>query len=131
MRERGSNAKPQRRTMKTTDSQQRNPLAPNLLNRDFTADAPNTTWAADSTGIETREGWLSLAAIVDLFSRLVVGWAMGKERDENVVTKAGMMAREQRCPPAGLTPPFGSGKPIDEPRLSRFASRAWHSSQYE
>jgi putative transposase len=82
MRERAINAKPRRRKMKTTDSQHSNPVAPNLLNRDFTADAPNTTWVADITGIQTREGWLYLAAIVDIFSRLVVGWAMGKERDE-------------------------------------------------
>ncbi len=84
------------------DSQHSNPVAPNLLNRDFTADAPNTTWVADMTGIQTLEGWLYLAAIVDIFSRLVVGWAMGKERDEQLVTKAGMMALEQRRPPAGL-----------------------------
>jgi putative transposase len=102
MRERGINAKPKRRKMKTTDSQHNNPVAPNLLNRDFTADAPNTTWVADITGIQTLEGWLYLAAIVDIFSRLVVGWAMGKERDEQLVTKAGMMALEQRRPRAGL-----------------------------
>jgi transposase InsO family protein len=84
------------------DSQHSNPVAPNLLNRDFTADAPNTTWVADMTGIQTLEGWLYLAAIVDIFSRLVVGWAMGKERDEQLVTKAGMMALEQWRPPAGL-----------------------------
>ena len=102
MRERGINAKPRRRKMKTTDSQHNNPVAPNLLNRDFTADAPNTTWVADITGIQTREGWLYLAAIVDIFSRLVVGWAMGKERDEYLVTKAGVMALEQRHPRAGL-----------------------------
>ena len=102
MRERGINAKPRRRKMKTTDSQHNNPVAPNLLNRDFTADVPNTTWVADITGIQTREGWLYLAAIVDIFSRLVVGWAMGKERDEYLVTKAGVMALEQRHPRAGL-----------------------------
>lgn len=79
MRERGINAKPKRRKLKTTDSNHSNPVAPNLLNRDFTADAPNTKWVADITGIETREGWLYLAAIVDIYSRFVVGWAMGKE----------------------------------------------------
>ena len=73
MRERGINAKPKCRKMNTTDSHHSNPVAPNLLNRDFTADAPNTIWVADITGIQTWEGWLYLAAIVDIFSRLVVG----------------------------------------------------------
>ncbi len=88
--------------MKTTDSQHNNPVAPNLLKRDFTADAPNTRWVADITGIETREGWLYLAALVDIYSRFVVGWAMGKERDELLITKAAIMALERRRPGAGL-----------------------------
>ena len=70
MRERGINAKPKRRKMKTTDSQHSNPVAPNVLKRDFTADAPNTKWVADITGIGTAEGWLYLAAIVDIYSRM-------------------------------------------------------------
>lgn len=102
MRERGINAKPRRRKMKTTDSNHNNPVAPNLLKRDFTADAPNTRWVADITGIETREGWLYLAALVDIYSRFVVGWAMGKERDELLITKAATMALERRHPGAGL-----------------------------
>jgi putative transposase len=102
MRERGINAKPRRRKMKTTDSHHSNPVAPNLLNRDFTADAPNTKWVADITGIETMEGWLYLAAIVDIYSRFVVGWAMGKERDEQLITFAAVMAVERRRPGAGL-----------------------------
>jgi putative transposase len=56
MCERGINAKPRRRKMKTTDSNHSNPIAPNLLKRDFTADAPNIKWVADSTGIGTAEG---------------------------------------------------------------------------
>src|SRR6266704_899275 len=70
MRERGINAKPRRRKVKTTDSQHTNPVAPNLLKREFTADAPNTKWVADITGIGTAEGWLYLAAIVDIYSRI-------------------------------------------------------------
>lgn len=102
MRERGISAKAKRRKMKTTDSQHNNPVAPNLLKRDFTADAPNRKWVADITGIATREGWLYLAAIVDIYSRYVVGWAMSKERDEQLVTKAAEMALKQRRPGAGL-----------------------------
>ena len=102
MREGGINAKPKRRKMKTTDSKHSNPVAPNLLKRDFTADAPNTKWVADITGIGTAEGWLYLAAVVDIYSRFVVGWAMGKERDEQLITKAAVMALERRRPGAGL-----------------------------
>jgi transposase InsO family protein len=129
--ERGINAKPRRRKMKTTDSQHRNPVAPHLLNRDFTANAPNTTWVADITGIETREGWLYLAAIVDIFSRLVVGWAMGKERDEYLVKKSRSDGTRATLPSSWARAPFGSRKPVYKPRLSRFASRARHSGSYE
>ena len=102
MRERGISAKTKRRKVKTTDSQHDNPVAPNLLKRDFIADAPNTKWVADITGIGTAEGWLYLAAIVDIYSRLVIGWAMSKERDEQLVIKAAKMALTQRKPGAGL-----------------------------
>lgn len=102
MRERGISAKAKRRKMKTTASHHDNPVAPNLLKRDFTADAPNRKWVADITGIGTAEGWLYLAAIVDIYSRYVVGWAMSKERDEQLVTKAVEMALTQRKPGAGL-----------------------------
>ncbi len=102
MRERGISAKAKRRKMKTTDSNHTNPVAPNLLERDFTADAPNTKWVADITGIETGEGWLYLAAIVDIYSRFVVGWSMGKERDEQLITFAALMALGRRQPGAGL-----------------------------
>ena len=102
MGERGISAKTKRRKVKTTDSQHDNPVAPNLLKRDFTADAPNTKWVADITGIGTAEGWLYLAAIVDIYSRLVVGWAMSKERDEELITKAAEMALIHRKPGVGL-----------------------------
>jgi transposase InsO family protein len=62
----------------------------------------HTKWVADITGIGTAEGWLYVAAIVDIYSRLVVGWAMSKERDEQLITKAAMMAITGRRPGAGL-----------------------------
>src|SRR5436190_3533803 len=102
MRELGISAKTKRRKVKTTESQHDNPVAPNLLKRDFTADAPNTKWVADITGIGTAEGWLYLAASVDIYSRLVIGWARSKERDEQLVIKAAKMALSQRKPGAGL-----------------------------
>ncbi len=102
MREYGISAKPKRRKMKTTDSKHDHPIAPNVLNRDFTATAPNTKWVADITGIETAQGWLYLAVVVDIYLRMVVGWAMSKQRDEQLVIKAVAMALAQRRPSAGL-----------------------------
>jgi putative transposase len=64
------------RRVRTTDSRHGLPIAPNLIARDFTATAPNRVWLADITYIPTAEGWLYLAAVMDLFSRKIVGWAM-------------------------------------------------------
>ncbi|MBR0801706.1 IS3 family transposase [Bradyrhizobium jicamae] len=63
------------RRVRTTDSRHDLPIAPNLLDRNFTATAPNRIWLADITYIETDQGWLYLAAILDLYSRRIVGWA--------------------------------------------------------
>lgn len=102
MREHGISAKSKHRKMKTTDSKHDHPIAPNVLDRNFTANAPNIKWVADITGIETERGDLYLAAVVDIYSRMVVGWAMSKRRDEQLVTKAVAMALAQRRPSAGL-----------------------------
>src|SRR5437899_2413758 len=64
------------RRVRTTDSRHDFPIAPNLLERNFTATAPNRIWLADITYIETDQGWLYLAAVMDLYSRRIVGWAM-------------------------------------------------------
>ena len=76
--------------------------APNLLNRDFTASTPDRVWVGDVTFIATREGWLYLAVLLDLFSRKVVGWAMGNRQDRSLVIDALMMAIEHRRPKPGL-----------------------------
>ena len=75
MRERNLTARKRRRFRATTDSRHSFPIAPNVLQRDFTAGAPNQAWATDITFLWTAEGWLYLAVILDLFSRRVVGWA--------------------------------------------------------
>src|SRR5260370_789420 len=72
MREHGLSAKPRRHRTRTTDSQHEHPVAPNLLNREFTASAPNTKCGGDITGVWTWEGWLYLALVLDIFSRMVV-----------------------------------------------------------
>jgi len=76
--------------------------APNLLNQDFSASAPNQKWVSDITYIETEEGWLYLASILDLFSRKVVGWAMADHMQTALVEDALKMALLQRQPEAGL-----------------------------
>jgi putative transposase len=86
----------------TTDSQHTDPVAPNLLNREFSAPAPNTKWVTDITGVWTAEGWLYVAIVLDLFSRLVVGWAMAAHRDAHLVEQALHMALARRHPEAGL-----------------------------
>lgn len=76
--------------------------APNRLNQDFSAAAPNQKWVSDFTYIETAQGWLYLAVVLDLFSRRVIGWAMSAKMDAQLVDTALRMALTGRRPPAGL-----------------------------
>jgi transposase InsO family protein len=76
--------------------------APNLLNQEFTASAPNQKWVTDITYIDTAEGWLYLALVLDLYSRRVVGWAMTDHMETSLVEEAWKMALLQRHPQAGL-----------------------------
>lgn len=78
------------------------PPAPNLLDRDFTAARPNRVWVTDVTFVPTRRGWLYVAAMIDLFSRRIVGWSMGSRLDQQLVIDALRMALEQRQPQPGL-----------------------------
>ena len=75
------------------------PVAPHLLERDFSAEAPNRKWLADITDVWTAEGWLYLAVILDVYSRLVVGWARDSHRDEQLTERALLMVLG-RCQPA-------------------------------
>ncbi|MFK4719283.1 putative transposase [Bradyrhizobium niftali] len=90
------------RRVRTTDSRHALPIAPNLIARDFTAAAPNRIWLADITYIPTAEGWLYLAAVMDLFSRKIVGWAMRDHMRVELVSSALSMALRQQRPAAGL-----------------------------
>jgi transposase InsO family protein len=90
------------RRVRTTDSRHNLPIAPNLIARDFTAAAPNRVWLADITYIPTAEGWLYLAAVMDLFSRKIVGWAMRDHMRVELVSSALSMAIRQQRPAAGL-----------------------------
>jgi transposase InsO family protein len=86
----------------TTDSAHRLPVAANHLNRQFPVAAPNQVWAGDLTYIWTREGWLYLAILLDLYSRAVVGWAMGARLTEELTQHALQMALHRRQPKPGL-----------------------------
>ncbi len=102
MREQGLFAqRPRHRTI-TTKSEPGAPVAPNLLQRDFSADQPNTKWVADTTSIWTAEGWLYLAVVLDLFSRMVGGWSMAATQNATLVVQVMRMATARRRPQAGL-----------------------------
>ncbi|WP_284665542.1 IS3 family transposase [Myxococcus sp. SDU36] len=99
MRQRGLRARARRRFVKTTDSAHSYPVAPNVLERDFSPQKPNSKWAGDITYIWTAEGWLYLAVVLDLFSRKVVGWAMSDTIDRHLVLSALTMALLNRPAP--------------------------------
>jgi transposase InsO family protein len=90
------------RRVRTTDSRHDLPIAPNLIGRDFTAEAPNRVWLADITYIPTAEGWMYLAAVMDLFSRKIVGWAMADHMRAELASSALAMAIQQQRPQEGL-----------------------------
>ena len=90
------------RRVRTTDSRHGLPIAPNLIKRNFVAAEANQIWLADITYIPTAEGWLYLAAIMDLFSRKIVGWAMRDHMQVELAASALTMAIQQQHPEAGL-----------------------------
>ena len=98
----GIEAKRMRRFHCAYAARNREATAPNLLSRDFTAPAPDRVWVGDITFVATREGWLHLAVLLDLYSRRVVGWAMGRQQNRQLVMDALTMAIARRRPPPGL-----------------------------
>jgi transposase InsO family protein len=102
MRAHGIKAKARRRFVRTTDSNHRLPVAANLLARDFDPSGPNESWSADITYVPAREGWLYLAVVEDLFSRMIVGWSMAATMESRLVVDALEMALTRRRPGAGL-----------------------------
>jgi transposase InsO family protein len=103
MRKQGLKAKGTKRfNPTTTDSKHDQPIADNLLQRDFSATGPNQKWVADITYIPTRMGWLYLAVVLDVFSRRVVGWSVADHLRADLVCQAFRMAIRKRKPDAGL-----------------------------
>jgi len=102
LRRQGLRAKAARKFKATTNSNHSLPVAENLLQQDFTADAPNQVWVGDITYIGTDEGWLYLAVVLDLFSRKVVGWSMSDRMTATLVCDALKMALFRRKRPRGV-----------------------------
>ena len=120
MQQHGIRARGKRRfRVTTTQSRPGLPIAENLLNRQFSVMAPNQVWAGDITYIETEEGWLYLALVVDLFSRQVIGWAMADDLRQELVIDAFQMAWFRR----GLTP--SAGLLFHSDRGSQYAGAAF------
>jgi putative transposase len=102
MRRNGIQAKQKRRFKTTTKRNKAHPVAPNRLKRDFSAQQPDQKWLGDISYIPTQEGWLYLAAILDLYTRRIVGWAMADRMTSALTIQAFKMAIRQRKPAAGL-----------------------------
>jgi transposase InsO family protein len=116
MRENGIRARHKRRFKATTDSKHAMPVAPNLLAREFTPAVPNRVWTGDITYIQTGEGWLYLAIVLDLFNREIVGWSIKPRMTADIVTDALTMAWFRRKPGAGVL--------FHSDRGSQYASQA-------
>jgi transposase InsO family protein len=120
MREKGIVARQKRRFRRTTDSNHANPIAPNVVARDFEPAGPNQVWAGDVTYVATAEGWAYLAVLLDLFSRRVVGWAMSETNDTELALAA--LARavcSRHFVPAGLVHHTDRGSPGEFNRSSQ------------
>jgi len=102
MRDNGLRARQPRRFKRTTDSLHAFPVAPNLLDQDFTASGPNEKWGADLSYIWTQEGWLYLAVVIDLYARRVVGWAVSDRLHKELALAALHRALAVRRPATGL-----------------------------
>jgi putative transposase len=102
MRLRSLRAKQTKQYKATTKRNESHPVAPNLLKRDFVAERPNQKWLSDITYIPTQESWLYLAAVLDLFSRRIVGWAMSERMTSELTVAALQMAIHRRRPDLDL-----------------------------
>jgi putative transposase len=113
MQQEGLVGRQRHRYKHTTDSHHDQPIAPNLLDRQFAAAAPNQRWVGDTTELLVGQGGakLYLAVILDLFSRFVVGWSVSAVNDRHLVMKALDMALRRRCPDAGLLHHSDRGSP--------------------
>jgi putative transposase len=120
MRENGLKARQPRRFKRTTDSLHAFPVAPNLLEQDFAAERSDEKWAADISYVWTREGWLYLATVMDLFTRRVVGWAVSDRLHKELALTALRRALAVRRPAAGLIHHSDRGSQVGFKRSSQY-----------
>ena len=120
MKEQGLESKCKRKFKATTNSKHNRPIAPNLLDRKFQLDQPDTVYAGDITYIQTDEGWLYLAVLIDLYSRAVVGWAMSERMTAQLANDALIMAIWKRRPSQGLM--------VHSDRGSQYASELYQKT---
>jgi transposase InsO family protein len=118
-RRQGLRAKAARKFKATTNSKHDLPVAPNRLQQDFTASAPNQKWVGDMTYLWTDEGWLYLAVVIDLYARRVVGWAMAERMTAELVCAALSMALWRRHRPKGVI--------VHSDRGSQYCSKAYQA----
>jgi putative transposase len=116
MRENGIRSKIKVKWKATTDSNHKNPLAPNLLKQKFKFDSPNKAWVSDITYVWTKEGWLYLCMILDLYSRKIIGWSMDSRMKKELVINAIKSAYLKRKPSENII--------FHSDRGSQYASRA-------
>jgi putative transposase len=119
MKRQGLKAKAARKFKVTTDSNHQLPVAPNLLEQNFSADAPNQKWVGDITYLLTNEGWLYLAVIIDLYSRAVIGWSMNSRMTAELTCKALQMALLRRGRPKNVI--------VHSDRGSQYCSTAYRN----
>src|SRR5262245_13687504 len=124
MRDNGIRAKTARRfRCRTTDSAHSLPVAGNILGRQFDPSGPNQAWVADITYVPTAEGWLYLAVVEDLFSRMIVGWSMADHMESRLVVDALDMAVKRRLPGEGLLAHSDRGSQYASGHYQRLLSR--------
>jgi putative transposase len=117
LRRQGLRARGARKFKATTNSNHRLPVAPNLLQQDFSAQRPNEKWVSDITYVATDEGWLYVAVVLDLYSRLIVGWAMSDRMSATLTCDALRMALFRRHRPHGVI--------VHSDRGSQYCSREY------
>jgi transposase InsO family protein len=117
--------------VRTTDSHHEHPIAGNVLDREFAAEQPNRKWCCDITYVPTDEGFLYLAAVIDLCSRRIVGWAMADHLRAELCCDALQMALLQRQPAGGFTASLGSWRAVCLRQLSASVKSAGHPGEHE
>ena len=122
MKKAGLKAKTKRKFKATTDSRHSFPVAPNLLNQNFETDAPNKIWAGDISYIQTDEGWLYLAVLMDLYSRKIIGWSMKSTLAKEIVLDALLMAVWRRNPKQEVIIHSDQGSQYGSDEWTRFCS---------